>query len=248
MFRTLIFLGVISITTSCRVTSYSNEAEQAASRKTSNKTNSSISKVDSDFTNSKSTDGFSSDKDLTSNISNSGSNATTEISNDAVVNVQASKNPNTMRGYASEKIGLSQSAASSNNLEYRIQLGIFKNLNAKANFPVANVNRRIVDDKLVYEISGFMSPAEANNYAKSLRKKKKKLKGTFVTKYIDGQRDYNYDARRDYSVGGNSKGIQIEEVVVPVETVNRAPNKNGTIEVISPSNAAKKKASIILQE
>ena len=73
--------------------------------------------------------------------------------------------------------------------EYRIQLGIQNSAIASLASPKM-IAGSIVNGKMVYDIGGFQNPNDAFSLSQELRKLN--LAGSFVTRYINGVRDFNY--------------------------------------------------------
>lgn len=83
----------------------------------------------------------------------------------------------------------SSSVINSTGEEYRIQLGIQNSaINSLASPKV--VAGTMVNGKMVYDIGGFQNPNDAFSLSQELRKLN--LAGSFVTRYINGVRDYSY--------------------------------------------------------
>lgn len=86
---------------------------------------------------------------------------------------------------------IAEKAASSNQgTEYRVQLAVSNRSPVLSQFK--NVELRVANENgnSVYYISGFDSDDEAFNFSQLFRKLD--IKGSFVTKYSDGFRDFSY--------------------------------------------------------
>lgn len=83
----------------------------------------------------------------------------------------------------------SSSKKSNQGEEYRIQLGIQNSAIGSLASPKV-VAGTIVNGKMVYDIGGFVNPNDAFSLSQELRKLN--LAGSFVTRYINGVRDYSY--------------------------------------------------------
>ncbi|MBL7788705.1 MAG: hypothetical protein JNL75_02590 [Chitinophagales bacterium] len=89
-----------------------------------------------------------------------------------------------------EESAKSNSNSSSNRgEEYRIQLGIQNSAIASLASPKV-VAGAMVNGKMIYDIGGFQNPNDAFSLSQELRKLN--LAGSFVTRYINGVRDYSY--------------------------------------------------------
>jgi len=90
-----------------------------------------------------------------------------------------------------ELIKLKSNSYNQNGVEYRVQLGIQNPDN-----PIYSLSKpkkmsgTTVNGKLVYDIGGFSNPDDAYNLSQEMRKLN--LSGSFVTKYINGERDYSF--------------------------------------------------------
>lgn len=73
--------------------------------------------------------------------------------------------------------------------EYRIQIGIQNNALGSLASPKM-VAGTMVNGKMVYDIGSFQNPNEAFNLSQEMRKLN--LAGSFVTRYVNGVRDYSY--------------------------------------------------------
>jgi len=73
--------------------------------------------------------------------------------------------------------------------EYRIQLGIQNSGISSLSSPKP-IAGAMVNGKMVYDIGGFRNPNEAFYLSQELRKLN--LSGSFVTRYVNGIRDYGY--------------------------------------------------------
>lgn len=91
--------------------------------------------------------------------------------------------------------------SSSANSPYRVQIGVYNKfsinqfLNSAKCITTSNVN-----GNNVYEVGGFNDVNEASMMAQEL--KRMGLRDAFVTKYVNGARDYSFDATRMSSGGG----------------------------------------------
>ena len=86
---------------------------------------------------------------------------------------------------------IADKAASTNQgTDYRVQLAVSNRSPVLSQFK--NVELRVANENgnTVYYISGFDSDDEAFNFSQSFRKLD--IKGSFVTKYLDGLRDFSY--------------------------------------------------------
>jgi regulator of replication initiation timing len=73
--------------------------------------------------------------------------------------------------------------------EYRIQLGVQNSAIASLASPKMMAGS-MINGKMVYDIGGFQNPNDA--FALSQEMRKLNLAGSFVTRYVNGVRDYNY--------------------------------------------------------
>ncbi len=83
----------------------------------------------------------------------------------------------------------SSSKSSSQGEEYRIQIGVQNNALGSLASPKM-VAGTMVNGKMVYDIGSFQNPNEAFNLSQEMRKLN--LAGSFVTRYVNGIRDYSY--------------------------------------------------------
>jgi hypothetical protein len=83
-----------------------------------------------------------------------------------------------------------QNASSNQGTDYRVQLAVSNRSPILSQFKNAEVRVANENGNTVYYISGFDSDDEAFDFSQSLRKLD--TKGSFVTKYSDGSRDYSY--------------------------------------------------------
>jgi hypothetical protein len=83
----------------------------------------------------------------------------------------------------------SSNRSASQGEEYRIQLGIQNSAISSLSSPKVMAGT-MVNGKMVYDIGGFVNPNDAFSLSQELRKLN--LAGSFVTRYINGVRDYSY--------------------------------------------------------
>jgi hypothetical protein len=83
----------------------------------------------------------------------------------------------------------SSNKSASQGEEYRIQLGIQNSAIGSLASPKV-VAGTMVNGKMIYDIGGFVNPNDAFSLSQELRKLN--LAGSFVTRYINGVRDYSY--------------------------------------------------------
>lgn len=135
--------------------------------------------------------------------------------------------------------------------DYRIQLGVFQNLNAAPNYNINNVSSRVDNNRLIYEISGFSSSEEAFAEAQQLQKYKK-IKGAFVTRYIGGVRDYSFDYVREHINPNNStyRATSPKSAASqPVESLYNSSNIDSKmIEVVDPAKKKSPSKIVIIDE
>jgi hypothetical protein len=74
--------------------------------------------------------------------------------------------------------------------EYRIQLGVNSGNNLINIGPDHRMNGAYINGKFVYDIGGFVNPQDAFNLSQDMRKLN--LAGAFVTRYVNGVRDFNF--------------------------------------------------------
>jgi hypothetical protein len=135
--------------------------------------------------------------------------------------------------------------------EYRIQLGInsiTKPLNLGSNHKINGTN---IDDKIIYDIGGFSNSEDAFNFAMDFRNLN--LTGAFVTKYINGNRDYNY--RYDYSmpIPIISKEVKPVNFIMPSsfkesKSISNNSKENPTNPVIQSSKTKNKSINMEIEE
>jgi hypothetical protein len=83
-----------------------------------------------------------------------------------------------------------KAARSDQGTDYRVQLAVSNRSPVLSQFKNAELRVANENGNTVYYISGFDSDDEAFDFSQSLRKLD--TKGSFVTKYSDGSRDYSY--------------------------------------------------------
>lgn len=115
-----------------------------------------------------------------------------EIKNLVSVNEELRDEINRLKSSTSEK----QQESTTNNTfkptlgeEYRIQLGI-QNTGIGGLSSPKPIAGAMVNGKMVYDIGGFRNPNDAFSLSQELRKLN--LAGAFVTRYVNGIRDYAY--------------------------------------------------------
>jgi hypothetical protein len=104
-------------------------------------------------------------------------------------------------GQARAAAPVSTGGTASTNSPYRVQIGVYNKfsinqfLNSAKCITTSNVN-----GNNVYEVAGFNDVNEASMMAQEL--KRMGLRDAFVTKYVNGSRDYSFDATRMTGGGG----------------------------------------------
>lgn len=107
------------------------------------------------------------------------------------VNEELREEVNRLRFVIIEKEESSKAISKSENKgeEYRIQLGI-QSKSIQALDSPKMLTSSMINKKIVYDITGFQDANEAFFLSQELRKLN--LAGSFVTRYINGVRDYSY--------------------------------------------------------
>lgn len=105
-------------------------------------------------------------------------------------------------------------------VEYRIQLGIQNTRNVLKIGKNNKLKGTYVNGKLVYDIGGFSNPEDAYNLSQDFRKLN--LSGAFVTRYVNGVRDFEYT----YQITGTNNSGSPVNFAIKSKSTEYTPPQN----------------------
>lgn len=130
-------------------------------------------------------------------------------------------------------------SVSGNGEEYRVQLGVQNSVVPSLSTPKM-MTGSMVNGKMVYDVAGFKNPNDAFNLSQELRKLN--LGGAFVTRYVNGVRDYSFN----YDQSNNSRSYSS---YTPPASTRPAPSYNTESGTLNFGNQEpKKSASMYVEE